>query len=265
MPSLLLLGAVPNLFLLSHLSTLEPQAGREHVVTAAQVYVAVNCFRCCFPNRYSGYVVLHDSPLSSIFLTRTLATFSEMAHLCTLGVVALDMNAGRQAWIDTSAWAMPLICAAAQCLVWSSLLLQTESLMWWEEALWAAMFVVNTAVNVAFSAAGQESTLITLSLVFGALYLPWQCGLHLPSISSRGDPPLMGAVSWERVKKGAVKAAFKMNPSRDSGVWGGVVGAVWMSAYWILMPWWMVLIADAYSEGTAGVVEQLSALVHGGG
>ena len=219
-PGLLVLGVLPNLFLLSHLSTLEPLEGREGIVTAAQIYVGVNGFRCVFPNRYSGNIVLHDSPLSSILLTRTLATFSEMAWLTMLAVVALDANDG-EAWIANGARAMPLICTAAQCLVWSSLLLQTDSFMYWEEALWAAMFVINTAIAAAYATAGQESTLNSLSLVFGALYLPWQCGLHLPSIASRQDPPLMGALSWERVKKGAAKAAFEMNPSTDSDDWGG--------------------------------------------
>jgi hypothetical protein len=155
---------------------------------------------------------------------------------------------------------MPIICSVAQCLVWSSLLLQTDSLMWFEEALWAAMFVINSAINVAFHAAGQSSTLISLSLVFGTLYLPWQLGLHLPSIASRGDPPLVGAVSWARVKKGAAKAAFEQRQSKDSGDWGWMVGAVWMSAYWILMPLWMVMIADAYAaEGSASATAQLLA------
>ena len=258
-PGALLLGAIPNLFLLNHLLTLQPQAGRELMVTAAQVYVAVNCFRCCFPNRYSGNVVLHDTPLSSILLTRSLATFSEMAHLCTLAAVALDMNAGgrREEWIQIGAQALPFLCAAAQCLVWSSLLLETESLMWWEEALWAAMFVLNTSINASFYAAGQSGALVTLSLVFGVLYLPWQCGLHLPSIPCPKGPPALGEVTWERIKRGAAKAAFTMDPTKDAEKWGGAVGAVWMISYWILMPWWMALIADAYADGSPSVVQQL--------
>ncbi len=258
-PGALLLGAVPNLFLLNHLLTLQPQAGHELIVTAAQVFVAVSCFRCCFPNRYSGNVVLHDTPLSSILLTRTLATFSEMALLCTLAAVALDMNDGGEEWIQIGAQALPVLCAAAQCLVWSSLLLEAESLMWWEEALWAAMFVVNSSINASFYVAGKSSTLITLSLVFGFLYLPWQCGLRLPSMSSPKGPPVLGEVTWERIKRGAAKAAFEMNPSKDAEKWGGAVGAVWMISYWILMPWWMALIADVYSDGSPSVVEQLSA------
>ncbi len=276
LPGMLLFGAVPNLFLLYHLLTLEPKPSsliyqpttwNIDILTAATIFVAVNCFRCCFPNKYRGNVVLHDTPLSSIMLTRTLATFSEMAHFFTLSVVALEMNTrhGEQAWIATGASALPVLCAAAQCLVWSSLLLETDSLVWWEEALWAAMYAVNTLINASFYAAGQSSggelPLVTLSIVFGCLYLPWQCGLHLPSISSRKDPPMLGAVTWERLKRGAAKAAFEMNPSKDAEKWGGAVGAVWMTSYWILLPWWMVLIADNYSDGSPNVVTQLSAML----
>ena len=69
---LMKLGALVNLYFLASTrsATADP-----HILVPAQIFFAVSAFRCLFPNRYEGNVVFHDSPLSSIFLTRLLATF----------------------------------------------------------------------------------------------------------------------------------------------------------------------------------------------
>jgi len=83
------------------------QAVPEQILIPAQVFIAVCGYRCVFPNRYNACVVLHDTPFSSIWFTRFLATFSETFWLYQLHVIAMDLNAIRPGgplfWIDASA------------------------------------------------------------------------------------------------------------------------------------------------------------------
>ena len=87
-----------------------------------QVFAAVCGFRCIFPNRYNACVVLHDTWLSSIILTRCLATVAEPMLLYQLSVLATDLNhlrpGGPLMIIDVCAWMMFVLCCVAQCFVW---------------------------------------------------------------------------------------------------------------------------------------------------
>lgn len=94
------------------------------VMIPAQVFILVCGYRCIFPNRYNECVVLHDTWLSSIWLTRVFATFSETFWLWQLAYLARDLNAMRAAgpllWIEWSSWVMVFLVCFAQCCVWSS-------------------------------------------------------------------------------------------------------------------------------------------------
>jgi hypothetical protein len=74
---LLKLGVLVNLYLLAN--TLVPPGNTADpcLLVPAHILFAVSGFRCLFPNQYKGNVVFHDTPLSSIFLTRLLARFAE--------------------------------------------------------------------------------------------------------------------------------------------------------------------------------------------
>ena len=71
---LLKLGALVNLYFLANTVVPPGNAVDPHLLVPAQILFAVSAFRCLFPNQYKGNVVFHDTPLSSIFLTRLLAT-----------------------------------------------------------------------------------------------------------------------------------------------------------------------------------------------
>src|SRR5262249_57516135 len=84
---LLKLGALVNLSFLA--KTLVPPTSTTdpHLLVPAQILFGVSGFRCLFPNQYKGNVVFHDTPLSSIFLTRLLATFAEIGFVYLLSCV----------------------------------------------------------------------------------------------------------------------------------------------------------------------------------
>src|SRR5262245_47470655 len=86
---LLKLGALPNLYFLSRTATANADPW---VVVPARIFFAVSLYRCLFPVRYEHNVVLHDSRLSSIFATRVLATFAEVAYIFLLARVLRVLN-----------------------------------------------------------------------------------------------------------------------------------------------------------------------------
>ena len=89
---LLKLGALVNLYFLASSFAFPSAASDAHIVIPAQILFGVSAFRCLFPVRYGDNVVLHDSPLSSIFLTRLLATFAEVAFIYQFSHVIRLLN-----------------------------------------------------------------------------------------------------------------------------------------------------------------------------
>jgi hypothetical protein len=154
------------------------------ILITAQIFILVCGYRCIFPNRYNDCVVLHDTWLSSIWLTRLLATFSEVSFLYQLSVLARDLNAirpdGPLYWIDACAWVMVFLVCFAQCCVWSSFIFETDILMWYEEFNWALMFIINTVISLwfvftgdMFSSEDPRWKCVYLSLLFAVIYLPF--------------------------------------------------------------------------------------------
>jgi len=71
---LLKLGAAANLYFLVNTTALIGRVDTR-IILPAQILFAVSVYRCLFPVRYEDNIVFHDSPLSSVFVTRLLATF----------------------------------------------------------------------------------------------------------------------------------------------------------------------------------------------
>jgi hypothetical protein len=119
----MILGLFTNMGLLYMTFNLHPDVPCDILFTA-QVFIAVAAFRCTFPNRYNECVVLHDTWLSSIWMTRFIATFSEVFWLYQLSYLNRDLNAirgnGALVWIDMASLLMVFLCCFAQCCVWAS-------------------------------------------------------------------------------------------------------------------------------------------------
>uniref|UniRef100_A0A0G4G6R1 Uncharacterized protein n=1 Tax=Chromera velia CCMP2878 TaxID=1169474 RepID=A0A0G4G6R1_9ALVE len=245
-PQLLILGFFSNCYLLY---TLHHLPWCSVIPNLSRCFIFVNAFRCVWPNRYNKNVVLHDTPLSSIFLTRLLATFSEVAWLLLLGLVAMqyapfDEETEIPFLYSFGAGLLPGLCAMAQCFVWSSLILRTDSLMFYEESTWLVMFILNTSINAYIWFHGVRSPLVIISLVFGFLYLPWQAYFHLGLIVSLKDKPLTASkMTLKNAKLGLVRACKYRNKTKKLVDWGGWTGVTWMVAYWWAEPVWIAAIA----------------------
>ena len=97
---LLKLGVLVNLFFLANTFVPPESSVDPRLLLPAQILFAVSAFRCLFPNQYKGNVVFHDTPLSSIFLTRLLATFAEVAFIYQLSRVLRLLNVDRVGRVD---------------------------------------------------------------------------------------------------------------------------------------------------------------------
>lgn len=137
---LLKLGALVRLYFL--VKTLVPPGNTVdlHLVVPAQILFAVSAFRCLFPNQYKANVVFHETPLCSIFLTRLLATFAEVALIYQLSDVLRLLN------VDRLGWAI----------------------------LVAANAVASAGLYPNRDALGDRGIFIYVNLLFGLVYLSWQ-------------------------------------------------------------------------------------------
>ncbi|MEE3325988.1 MAG: hypothetical protein VX252_01470 [Myxococcota bacterium] len=240
------LGALVNLYLIAGLFSLaEPDL---YVVVPALILLGVSFFRCLFPNRYLENIVFHDTPLSSIFLTRCLATFSEVAYIYQFSYVIRILNVDSVGWVDGLSWLMVVQVVVSQVFVWSAILTQRLRLYFFEEVGWWVIFFANTLASLFlyFSPATPPTglLLLKLNLFFGLGYLPWQM-LHLRSLRKEARAGSESGVDW---RTGLRESIRQRQPRTDGAAWGGVIGLTWMVAYWAsLIPIWVYTVARVVS------------------
>jgi hypothetical protein len=254
---LLKLGALVNLYFLAN--TLVPPGNTvdRHLLVPAQILFAVSAFRCLFPNQYKGNVVLHDTPLSSIFLTRLLATFAELAFIYQLSHVLRLLNVDRLGWVDALSWLMVVQVVISQCFVWGAILTGRLALYFWEELGWAILVAANAIASAGLypnrGALGDAGIFIPINLLFGLGYLSWQvANLRLQIADARrAGETLRPAthVSWRLLGEGLRRSIRERNRTTDATAWGGLVGLLWMTGYFAtLLPMWANQIVVAFSR-----------------
>lgn len=238
------LGALLNLYLIGSLWVL-PKV-HPQVLIPGLILLGVSAFRCLFPNRYLDNVVFHDTPLSSIFLTRVLATFSEVAYIYQFAYLIRILNFEHIPWVDGLSWLMVVQVLISQGFVWAAILLKRLDLYFYEEVGWFIIFAANSAASAFLYATTSPSAtgagLLQLNLLFGAGYLPWQI-LHLRSLrgEAHSETGAQGSTTW---REGLAHALRQRRPRTDAKSWGGGIGLTWMVAYWAsLIPLWVHYIA----------------------
>ena len=103
------------------------------VLIPAQILFVVSAFRCLFPNRYTNNAVFHDSPLSSIFLTRFFATFSEVAYIYLFAYLIRLLNFNQVIWVNFLSWLMVFQVVISQFFVWCAILTGRLKLYFYED------------------------------------------------------------------------------------------------------------------------------------
>ncbi len=254
---LLKLGALVNVYFLATTFVPPADAADPRVLVPARVLFAVCGFRCIFPNQYKGNVVFHDTPLSSIFLTRVIATFAEVGFVYLLSHVDRVLDVDRVGWIDALSWLMVVLVVVAQVFVWGAILTGRVALYFWEELCWTLLVAANVVASMGLysmrDGRSAASTLIDINLLFGVVYLPWQvANLRLQIADARrAGETLRPAtrVSWNLLADGLRRSIHERNRTTEAAAWGGSVGLLWMAGYFAtLLPMWAHRIVMALSR-----------------
>ncbi len=247
---LLKLGAVLDLALLALTAVPPARRAPADLLIPARILLVVSAFRCVFPVSYPRFTVLHDTWLSSIFLTRLLATAAEVAYIAALARALQHLAGPGRSDVTAAALVMMAAVVLAQGFVWAAILLGRPLLYFAEELCWAVLFAVHTGASAALLLSEHEfggaSALLTWNAVFGALYLPWQA-LHLRSLlrAARAAP----AGRALRLREGLRRALFTRNPSTRAEDWGGAIGLSWMVGYFAtVVPIWMVALVRVFGS-----------------
>jgi len=254
---LLKLGALVNLYFLTHTLMPPGRLADPHLLVPAQIFFGVSGFRCLFPNQFKGNVVFHDTPLSSIFLTRLLATFAEVGFVYLLSQVLHRVNVNRLGWVDALAWLLVVQVGISQCFVWGAILTGRLALYFWEELGWAILIAANSVASAglwsARDALGDAAIFLPINLLFGVVYLSWQVpNLRLQAADARqaGETlrPKLHA-SWKQLGEGLQRSMHERNRTTDAAAWGGFVGLTWMAGYFAsLLPMWANQIVAVFSR-----------------
>ena len=117
---LLKLGALVNFYFLWQSLVPPMNVAQVGLLYPAQILFIVSAYRCLFPVRYKDNTVFHDSVFSSIFLTRLLATFSEVALIYQFAYLLRILNVAQVGWINVLSWGMVLQVVISQFFVWGN-------------------------------------------------------------------------------------------------------------------------------------------------
>ena len=245
------LGAISNLLFLVLTFRSPWMSAPPAVLLPARIIFLVSTYRCLFPVRYKDQIVFHDSPISSIFLTRFLATFAEIALIYQLSYVLRAANQAQIGWVETLSWIMVFQVIISQFFVWGSILSGNQMLFFYEEIGWAIIYFINTTLSLFLYANGGSgenfTSLIILNILFGIFYLPWQY-FHLRSLSrSAMEQNQAFSRSPSQLLDGLRRSIQIKNPSQEPAAWGGLLGVVWMAAYWAaVIPVWVFIILSRF-------------------
>lgn len=253
-------GGLLNVYFLFKTTQSWAEALPTEVIIPARILFIVSAWRCIFPNRYVGNTVLHKTPLSSALVTRTLATFAEISWIGQFALLLYSLNVDSTPWITMIAFYMFIQVIGSQFLVWKALLTGKRMLYFFEEAGWFGIFFANTIASaylqITNDVSEKERSLLSLNIVFGIFYLPFQV-LHLRSLRRSA---LLRDSSHSSVEQNNIvleqislidrlkKLVFETHRSTNAEAWGGIIGVCWMTAYWaLLIPPWMYFIVHTLS------------------
>ena len=248
---LLKLGSVLNVYFFYQTLNFPLSSLESHLLIPAQLLFIVSAYRCFFPVSYATNAVLHNSFLSSIFITRLLATVVEIAYIYQFGYLIRLFNQHEYVFVDIFSWLMVIQVCISQCFVWCAILMGRFKYYYYEEVGWFVIFLLNTIASIilllTIGLMKNHELLLQINLLFGFLYLPWQFfhlkSLHLRSNNKEVSEKKYRHMSKSQIIKGLHKSIKLKIPSTESKDWGGVIGMTWMVSYWAtIIPGWLYLI-----------------------
>lgn len=211
----------------------EVEATRHALLWLSAVYVAGCAFRSVLPMVDVPRYCLHDTPLSRIFVGRSVATVAELAFAAQWALLMHEAGAVRAALV------VMMMIAAAEILSWLAVLTRNDVFHAAENALWA----IAAAFAVAFLASrwsyqgalGRQ--VIVAALACAALYITFMAAYVVPMYVRRWR----AGGAYLTLGEGMRQVLGRCTVQREWAQWRQ--DAAWLTPYFTLCVWMSIALA----------------------
>jgi hypothetical protein len=230
-------------------------ATRRLVLSLAGVYVLGCAFRSFLPMIDVPRLCLHDTPVSRIFIGRSVATIAELAFVAQWALLLREAGAVR-----ASRAVLPLI-VAAEVLSWLAVLTTNEVFHAAENSLWT----LTAAIAVAFLASrwqyeGERArAVIVIAAGCAAAYVVFMVAYVVPMYLQRWTADLAAGREYLALAEGLKEVLAVCIVERDWSHWWE--DALWLTPYFTLAVWTSLALphASPLSAGASAPARPLPA------
>ncbi len=207
-------------------------------VALSGVYVAVCAFRSWRPRVDLDRYCLVDSPSSSMFLGRCLATVAEICFAAQVALVVRWVGAIAEIpWITTASAAIVPVLVIAQVFCWYSVITLDHLGHVVEESLWAAtMAMVGLCLGAAARVlAGGPFWLAAGGAVVAGGFVVFMACVDVPMYARRWRTDRRDARPRLSLQEGIADARRRRIATSDWAIWRPETA--WLTAYFSIAVW----------------------------
>lgn len=211
----------------------EVEATRNALLWLSAVYVAGCAFRSALPMVDVPRYCLHDTPVSRIFVGRSVATVAELAFVLQWAILMHEAGAVR------AGYAVVAMIAVAEILSWLAVLTRNDLYHAAENALWAvaAGFAAAFLASRWSDAGPVGRQVIAIAIAIAALYIAFMAVYVVPMYLRRRAP---GGV-YLPLREGLAQVLGKCRVEHDWRQWRQ--DAAWLTPYFTICVWLSIALA----------------------
>lgn len=216
------------------------EATRQSLLWLSAIYVAGCAFRSVLPMVDVPRYCLHATPVSRIFVGRSVATVAELAFVLQWALLMHEAGAAR------AAVATVAIILVAEILSWLAVLTKNDLFHAAENALWT----VAAAFAAAFLASRWDDSgevgrqVIAVSIVCAAVYIVFMVAYVVPMYLRRWEP----GGAYLSLREGMRQLVGPCVVERDWAHWRQ--DAAWLTPYFTIAVWMSIALVHVPSLRT---------------
>ena len=209
---------------------------RRALLWLSAVYVVGCAFRSLLPMLDVQRFCLHRTPISRIFVGRSVATVAELAFVVQWALLMHEAGAVR------AAYAVVAVIAVAEVLSWLAVLTRNDFFHAAENALWA----VAAALAAAFLASRWEQAsplgrdVIVAAILSAAAYIAFMAAYVVPMYMRRWRAEGRNEGAYLRLDEGLRQVLGRCTVERDWAQWRQ--DAAWLTPYFTVCVWMSIAL-----------------------
>jgi hypothetical protein len=217
------------------ISSRRPDAHTRRQLLLSAIFVAGCAFRSFFPRADVQRIVLHDGPISSVFVGRSVATVAELAFVaqCALFLYALGRKEGSRPVTVIAGVLVPLIVVAEICS-WYAVLTTNYLGNAVEDSVWALGAALSAAAFLLLYARRRRIIFACAAVVFLA-YAGFNGTVDVPNYVHRWLQDQQAGRVYLALGAGLHDSAERWVVTRDWSAWRNEIA--WMSLYFSVGVW----------------------------